>query len=136
MQVLEVPGQAKRALAASGCVSKTDMTRLRNALAAIPVIAALAFPVTATAQDELPEVKILIDLGLQATFTEGMVGPFFRAVLKDGQVAPKGGITVGMSWLLSATGRAGYSHNRTGVPITILEGENENATFVAGRSGA
>ncbi len=53
-------------------------------------------------------------------------------MLKDGQVAPKGGITVGMSWLLTATGRTGYSHNRAGVPITILEGENESAVFVAG----
>ena len=93
----------------------------------------VAAPVAA--QDALPEVKILIDLSLQDTFTEKQVGPFFRAVLKDGQVAPKGGITVGMSWLLTANGRTGYSHNRAGVPITILEGENESATFVAGRPG-
>ncbi len=109
------------------------MKRLMRTLAAGLVATVMATPVVA--QDPLPlEVKINILRNLQPTHTEGQVGPFFEAVLKGGPevVAPKGGITVRMSWLLTATGRTGHSHNRGAVPITIPEGEKTSSTFVAG----
>jgi len=96
-------------------------------MAAILVIAALP----AAAQDAPLVVRIVYDTTInRPPFTEGSAGPLYKAKIKDGGVAPRGGLTIRVSWIVTATGTTGQSISPR-PPLTIPEGANESPLFAA-----
>ena len=93
------------------------------------LVAALAFP--AAAQEAPLVVKIVYSNLNAGNFTEGSSGPLYTAMIKDGGVAPKGGLTVRVSWLLTAAGTTGQTIEPP-VPVTIPEGMSESDPFASG----
>ena len=100
----------------------------RAALRAALLVAALAFP--AAAQDAPLVVKIVSDTSNDSRpFTEGGGGLLYRVKIKGDGVAPKGGLAVRVSWILTASGQNGGMVS-PGNPVTILEDQNSSATFI------
>ena len=105
----------------------------RAALRAALLVAALAFP--AAAQDAPLVVKIVYSTLNGGTFTEGSSGALYTVMIKDGGGAPKGGLTVRVSLLLTANHMARATIGRIAAKrdmVTIPEGMNESGTFVSG----
>ncbi|MCY4168489.1 MAG: hypothetical protein OXE82_09455 [Rhodobacter sp.] len=101
----------------------------RAALRAALLVAALAFP--AAAQDAPLVVKI--ESAASAPLDEGSGGPLYRVKIKGSGVAPKGGLAVRVSWILTAKGTTG-GYVSPSNPVLIPEGMTESEVFiVAGR---
>ena len=101
----------------------------RAAFLAALLVAALAFP--ATAQDAPLVVKI--ESAASAPLVEGSGGPLYRVKIKGSGVAPKGGLAVRVSWILTAKGTTG-GYVSPSNPVLIPEGMTESEIFlVAGR---
>ena len=99
---------------------------MTHPLLAALLVAALAFP--AAAQDAPLVVKIVSHpSNATMSFLEGdNLGPSFRAAIKGDGVAPKGGLTVRMSYVLTATGQTGQMRDD---PVTIPEGMTQTTGF-------
>ena len=97
----------------------------RAAFLAALLVAALAFP--AAAQDAPLVVKIVS--ATSAPLVEGSGGPLYRVKIKGSGVAPKGGLAVRVSWILTAKGTTG-GYVSPSNPVLIPEGMMESAVFI------
>ena len=89
------------------------------------LVAALAFP--AAAQDAPLVVKI--ESVSSVPLVEGSGGPLYKVKIKGSGVAPKGGLAVRVSWILTAKGTTG-GYVSPSNPMLIPEGMTESEVFI------
>ncbi len=113
----------------SSALMSHPMKPLLMVLAAILTFAASP----AAAQDAPLVVQLSYDPMLNSRPVEGSSGHLYRVKIKNG-VAPKGGLTVRVSWLLTASGTTGSAiggRGAVGDKVTIPEGMNESEFFAS-----